>query len=123
MNTMKFLKSIIQYVRGLWLKLTGKPVINTKQEYYLSEFVKDFPDIPEPLRVYFLGPPGKEWLAGLACPCGCNELIELVLKGNEHPKWSATIDHDRKVTLRPSVWRNVGCKSHFFLTKGEIHWC
>ncbi|MDM9644782.1 DUF6527 family protein [Rhizobium sp. S163] len=26
-------------------------------------------------------------------------------------------------TLHPSVWRNSGCRSHFWVRRGRIAWC
>lgn len=31
--------------------------------------------------------------------------------------------NDPSITLQPSVWRKIGCRSHFFLRRGLIQWC
>jgi len=72
--------------------------------------------------VYLLGKPGKEWLAGLICPCGCKNIIELPLIG-QNPKWSIFFSKANKVSFSPSIWRNVGCKSHFFIQEATVRWC
>ncbi|WP_324252081.1 DUF6527 family protein [Roseibium aggregatum] len=39
------------------------------------------------------------------------------------PNWSLKSEDDKPPTLRPSVWRKTGCKAHFWLRDGHIHWC
>ncbi|WP_338341959.1 DUF6527 family protein [Shinella sp. WSC3-e] len=39
------------------------------------------------------------------------------------PRWDIAVDAKGRPTLRPSVWRNTGCKSHFWLRSGRIVWC
>lgn len=89
---------------------------------YNISYVNDFPEIPQDHLVYLLGKPGNEWLAGLSCPCGCGEFIEIVLEGNS-PSWTFSICKDGRPNLSPSIFRSVGCYSHFFLYKGRIEWC
>lgn len=65
---------------------------------------------------------GESWSAGLNCPCGCGAVIELMLLQNVKPHWKLTVDHLNRPTLFPSVWRSTGCKSHFWVRQGKIHW-
>ena len=65
---------------------------------------------------------GTSWSAGLNCPCECGEVIELMLLENVKPRWDISIDHLNRPTLHPSVWRSTGCKSHFWIKKGRVHW-
>lgn len=65
---------------------------------------------------------GESWSAGLICPCGCGDLIELMLLPYVKPRWDLTVDHLNRPTLSPSVWRSTGCKSHFWVKAGKIHW-
>ncbi|WP_460970886.1 DUF6527 family protein [Spirosoma migulaei] len=90
---------------------------------YTYEHVRDFPDIWKARTVYLLGKPDQEWLAGMICPCGCGQPIELLLLETEWPRWKLTRHEDNSLTLKPSIWRTAGCKSHFFLRKGNIEWC
>lgn len=62
------------------------------------------------------------WSAGLVCPCGCGEVIELLLLRSADPHWTLSIDRYDRPTLHPSVWKKVGCKSHFWLRKGRVIW-
>jgi hypothetical protein len=62
------------------------------------------------------------WSAVFQCPCGCRALIELSLHREGRPRWTLNEHADKTVTLSPSVWRTVGCKSHFFFEKSRIRW-
>lgn len=64
----------------------------------------------------------EDWCVGLHCPCGCGETIELLVVDAAQPRWDIDIRRKRP-TLTPSVWRKVGCKSHFRVRDGRIIWC
>lgn len=63
------------------------------------------------------------WVAGLICPCGCKSRMELMLLDEAKPRWDLNVDKKGRPTLNPSVWRNTGCKAHFWLRSGQIIWC
>ncbi len=63
-----------------------------------------------------------KWVLFL-CPCGCNNVITLSLQTAHRPHWLLYPSKDQRPTLRPSVWRDVGCFSHFILQDGRIYWC
>ena len=65
---------------------------------------------------------GKDWSVGFLCPCGCGETIELLLPRFVSPRWSLVVDDIGRPTLSPSVWRNEGCRSHFFVKRGRVVW-
>ena len=65
---------------------------------------------------------GEVWAAALVCPCGCGDVIELSLSPESKTFWKLSID-DGRPTLNPSVWRNSGCRSHFWVRRGRIRWC
>ncbi len=93
---------------------------------YRAIYIEDDQQLPKQLSictVYIIGVPGNEWLAEMLCPCGCGETLFLNLLQDEMPNWKWRVNTDGTVTLSPSVWRQVGCKSHFFLKKGMIQWC
>ena len=76
------------------------------------------PDEMEPNVIYESGS-----FAVLKCPCGCDTVMCLPLtKEFNRPVWSLTGAYDAP-TLRPSVLQMKGCKSHFFITDGEVQWC
>lgn len=118
MKLLRFIELIYQLGTKFFL---GKK-LKTKEWFYKIEYVDDFPDSISPYVLYVLGNPGQEWLAGIKCPCGCGELIELVLDGHS-PNWQLFISDEGKPSLSPSIYRSVNCCSHFFLWRGKIQWC
>ena len=73
-------------------------------------------------RVYLVGEDSLPWSAALLCPCGCGSTIRVSLVAGDHPRWRAKRHFSGSVTLHPSIWRNSGCRSHFFLLRGRIVW-
>ena len=66
---------------------------------------------------------GEPWSIGMVCPCRCGDVIEMLVIAGATPRWSIQTDAAGRPTVSPSVWRNTGCKSHFWLRKGRVHWC
>jgi len=66
---------------------------------------------------------GELWSAGLRCPCGCGDVLELALIEEAQPRWSLQVDRRGRPSLSPSVWRRTGCRSHFWLHEGRVRWC
>lgn len=64
---------------------------------------------------------GEPWAVAMSCPCGCGEIVELSLSKVSKPHWTLRLDQG-KPTLSPSVWRNIGCKSHFWVRRGQVDW-
>ena len=61
---------------------------------------------------------GNKQDAGLSAQMHCT-LDQLASLANV----TATFQSDGSVSLMPSVWRQKGCRSHFFLRHGRIDWC
>nr|WP_291162796.1 DUF6527 family protein [Hyphomicrobium sp.] len=59
----------------------------------------------------------------MRCPCGCGATIELMILPGANPRWSIQVDEVGRPTLQPSVWRQTGCRSHFWVRRGRIQWC
>lgn len=81
-------------------------------------------DLPESIgkrTVFIIGNQENPWLLAFQCPCGCKNIIQLNLLYDVYPNWSYSINR-KKITVRPSIWRKHGCKSHFFLKNGKILW-
>lgn len=53
--------------------------------------------------------------ADFKCPCECGAIISLTLAEGT-PKWEIIGN-----TIKPSINRFVGCKSHFTITNGLTH--
>lgn len=85
--------------------------------------VIELPDVLDEQSLYLVGEGGYLWYAALLCPCHCGEIIYLNLLPEQRPRWQLLSDEDVYVTLEPSVWRQKGCRSHFFIRGGEIIWC
>lgn len=77
--------------------------------------------IPKGILIHLIDG-GESWSAGLTCPCGCGEVIELMLLPGVKPQWDLSIDRLNRPTLSPSVWRSTGCRSHFWIRNGRILW-
>jgi hypothetical protein len=83
--------------------------------------VEELPEILQPSSLYLVGKK-NHWCAALLCPCGCGEVIQLsLLEGS--PRWHVKQHWNGTASLHPSVWRIVGCHSHFFLRRGLVIWC
>lgn len=66
---------------------------------------------------------GEDWCVGMRCPCGCDTTIELLVIREARPRWDLTLDTSGRPSLKPSVWLQSGCKSHFWLRRGRVEWC
>lgn len=99
------------------LRLFGLP------QPYKTLLVNEVPDRCDHETVYLVGEGGDLWFAAMRCPCGCGTAIQLSLLPDDKPQWSHKIHPDQSVSLHPSVWRKVGCKSHFWFKNGRVHWC
>jgi len=86
-------------------------------------WVEELPDRVDPGLLYVAGENGFQWYAAMACPCGCGETLHMNLLPDASPRWSLQKHPDGTATLSPSVWRTVGCRSHFFLRGGQVVWC
>ncbi len=57
------------------------------------------------------------------CPCGCRSVITLSLQLAHRPHWTVCASKERRPSMRPSVWRDIGCFSHFWVEDGRIYRC
>lgn len=91
---------------------------------YRTVVVEDTPEHLRPRHVYLVGENGHFWCAVMLCPCGCGATIQLNLLPSTRPAWRF-VKHPGAgaLTLGPSVWRTQGCRSHFLLRAGRVHWC
>lgn len=89
---------------------------------YATKIVTEFPDMLEPKCVYLVGDDSIPWFTVLLCPCGCGAFIHLSLLNNDQPRWRAKRHLTGTVTLKPSILRKGGCRSHFFVRRGRIVW-
>jgi hypothetical protein len=93
------------------------------RESFLCQRVETLPARLSDMTLYVLGDDECEWAAAMRCPCGCGSTIHLSLARDATPSWIVRRHRDGTASLLPSVWRTVGCKSHFVLYRGLIFWC
>lgn len=111
---MRWANKILRWLRGLW-PWGRRP--------YRAAHVEELPRRISGGVVYIVGENGHVWAAAMICPCGCGETIHMNLLPEARPRWTFEQHTDRSVSLHPSVWRQKGCRSHFFVRRGAIVWC
>jgi hypothetical protein len=94
-----------------------------KRQIYRVLHVEEFPNNLKRYKVYLAGENENVWAAAMVCPCGCGDVIELNLLKQARPCWQVQLHSDETVSLAPSVWRQKGCRSHFWVRRGKIDWC
>lgn len=83
--------------------------------------VDDIPDQMNPGYICLAGEDDDYWAVLMRCPCGCGDTITLNLIG-PHPVWRAMTEKSGEVSLYPSVHRQTGCKSHYWIRHGSVIW-
>jgi len=73
--------------------------------------------------LYFVANGNKPKWSLFKCPCGCGSVVTLSLQHVHHPHWQFSLTHAARPTLYPSVWRDKGCMSHFWIRDGRVYWC
>ena len=76
-----------------------------------------------PDTLYIVEEGGYLEQAAMICPCGCGSTLNMNLLPDERPCWTVKQRPDGSTTLHPSVWRQKGCKSHFWFRAGRVEWC
>jgi hypothetical protein len=94
-----------------------------RERRFRCKRVVDIPEHVRTRRIYVAGENGHAWAAAMLCPCGCKATIHLNLLPDVRPRWICEAHVDGTVTLSPSVCRQKGCRSHFFVRRGCIVWC
>jgi hypothetical protein len=84
--------------------------------------VDELPEALDARSVYVVGI-AFPWCVAMLCPCGCRHVLHMSLLQDASPRWTMVDHTDGTLSLHPSVWRQVGCRSHFFLRKGRVRWC
>jgi hypothetical protein len=99
---------------SIWFDVRSKP--------FNVIYQNELPDVFEKKTIYIVGEDENYWCIAMLCPCGCNAIIQLNLLSQTHPKWSFFHTKDATITIMPSIWRNIGCRSHFYIRKGRLVW-
>ena len=111
---MVFLKGLLNIFFS-WFRQEPKPLTTIR--------LGELPDDLDPCAVYVLGEGAYLWFVVMRCPCGCGENLYMTLLPESNPRWQLTEHTNGTISLQPSIWRKVGCRSHFFLRRGRIEWC
>lgn len=114
---------MMKWLRQLWQKLRERFVGRPEPVGFQVTKVEDLPDVLEQCRLYLVGEGEYLWSVAMLCPCGCGETLQMNTLPEARPRWEVEQHQDGTATLHPSVWRKVGCRSHFFLRRGMIQWC
>lgn len=118
---MKMLKRILGWIGGKLNLLWGRKFEVAKPKYQVK-YAEDVPGAISGTDIFIIQDGNEAELLAFKCPCGCGADILLNLLKDASPKWSYKIDNMGKIYISPSVWRSVGCKSHFFLKEDKIIW-
>lgn len=116
-----------EVARSLWTPSApppSKPVLRSPHFSRVTEVAATPPS--ETVRVgefYHVVYAGTEYWVLFRCPCKCGDVISLQLQRAQHPHWKINLSRAGRPTLYPSVWRNTGCKSHFWVNDGFVNWC
>lgn len=104
-----------------WLTWLSRHFYQWRYKRMSLETCEDPPESFMPGVCYYLQDDGFPWAVTFLCPCGCRETIMVNLVGSK-PVWKAYIFEGNLIKLRPSIWRESGCKSHFWITHGKVIW-
>lgn len=91
------------------------------KQRWRSKLLAEEPEKMEPCIVYLIGE-NEPWAAIFLCPCGCKQSIWLNLVKGHRPLWKIRVTRKGIPTAEPSINRQVGCRSHFWLKAGRIIW-
>jgi hypothetical protein len=115
------MKSVFSLILRIWLWITSW--FSRRPEPRRTIRLEELPERLDARAVYVLGEGPHKWFVAMVCPCGCQETVQVSLLLDARPRWHLTEHPNGTISLEPSVWRKVGCRSHFFLRCGLIQWC
>ena len=111
------MSKVIRLIRDMWRCGPWR-----KKDFTLRR-VEEEPEVVEKGIFYLVGTRGCEWSAVFTCPCGCGQPVWLNLLSGQRPRWRVSVHFGHVPSVFPSVWRQVGCHSHFFVRHGCVDWC
>lgn len=129
---MTFVSRVVAWIRGLF---TPHPVPRQAPEHapqlaapvhFSSVFIVGKPPHNDEIAAesfYCVMIADKPKWALFKCPCRCGDVVTLSLQQVHRPHWRLTSTLTGRPTLYPSIWRDKGCLSHFWLRDGRVFWC
>ena len=81
------------------------------------------PEAMEAGKIYIVGGPGYQKWAVFRCPKHEEEIVQLSLMQNRHPRWTIAVDFLDRPTIHPSVRQLDGAYAHFWVRSGCVEWC
>lgn len=94
-----------------------------KQGIWPATICAELPEVLKAQTLYLWGDEQGIWQVVMICPCGCKETLHMTTLNDDWPSWKIERHSDGTTTLSPSIWRKIGCRSHFFVRRGKIQWC
>ncbi len=99
-----------------WKGLRSQGRLSFEYKYCATE-----PPVISDNIIYIVGKRPYIWAIIFRCPCGCREIIYLNTLKTANPRWKHFVRWGR-IYIYPSIWRRVGCKSHFHIRGGRVDW-
>ena len=93
-----------------------------KKNKFRSKWVVEFPTKVAERFIYVVQEGNKAETLIFKCPCGCDSDVYLNLLEDSRPRWKFNVGNRGKLTVFPSIWRTVGCRSHFHIRNGKVVW-
>lgn len=124
---MKRLLNFFNWLAEAWYSFVGnkpKPIKVTeiKTSGYQIDYSEDVPINIKNDTIYIIQDGLEPESLAFKCPCGCNSNIILNLLEDASPRWKFEIIEGKLLNISPSIWRKIGCKSHFFIVDSKVKW-
>jgi len=89
---------------------------------YQFRFLEESPKKISKNTIYIIGDSKNPWVLIFKCPCGCKDVIHLNLLREAEPNWKFRISFQNRISISPSIYRTIGCHSHFHIKDGRVNW-
>lgn len=128
---MKLIERFLSWLAGLFERDPENFSVE-KEQYGLPDITYEevqIVDVPVPNAdvdrgvIYCIVSKQKSRWILFRCPCGCSDVITLSAQASHTPRWALLITKEKLPTLHPSIWKDKGCLSHFWIKGGRVFWC
>lgn len=116
---------MIRFIAGLAREISSRfvAIFRRAPKPLRTVHLTELPEDLDPNAVYVLGEGKHRWFVAMLCPCGCGTTVQVSLLPDATPRWRLVEHPDRTISVEPSIWGRIGCRSHFFLRRGFVEWC